>query len=335
MFCLFPDESKLQFDVLAMVFWCLSRYEEYQSFKPDNHGRFPAAASLLKQQGVLEEPVCDIAINTLFKAWNLPVLKHCNITPTLDIDIAFAHAGRSWLRTLGAAIRSPLGLSKRLKSMINPGADPNNSYAYVQRLVENHPKTRIFWHCGMQTNHYDKQVNLDYKPFQEALRNMDKFARCGLHPSFAAYNDENALLKEKQYLEHILNRAVTDSRMHFIMLSLPDTYRSLLNAGITDEYTMGYPDTPGFRAGTSQSFFWYDLFAEEATSLKIHPFCIMEASCKHYLQYSPAEAIEAGNKIKEGLRETGGDFCFIFHNESLGSQAAWNGWNSVFEAWLA
>jgi hypothetical protein len=97
---------------------------------------------------------------------------------------------------------------------------------------------------------------------------------------------------------------------------------------------MGYPDTPGFRAGTSLPFFWYDLENENSTSLRIHPFCIMEATCKHYLQHSPTEAIQAGNKIKAQLRKTGGNFCFIFHNESLGSQASWKGWNSVFEAWL-
>jgi hypothetical protein len=334
-FCLFPDETQQQFDLLAMIFWCFSRYEEYQPFEPDKHGRFPASASFLKKQEVLEVPVCDIAINAMFATWKLPFLQRFGITPTLDIDIAFAYAGRKALRTLGGTLRNPLSLSKRLKSIVNPEADPNNSFTYIKELVENHSKTRIFWHCGSITNRYDKQVELDYRPFREAVKNMDKTVQCGLHPSFAAFSDENVLQQEKQYLENTLNRAVTESRMHYLMLSMPRTYRSLLKTGITDEYSMGYPDAPGFRAGTSQPFFWYDLVAEHTTSLKIHPFCIMEATCKHYLQHSPAEAIQAGNKIKASLRETGGDFCFIFHNESLGSQAAWNGWNRVFEAWLA
>jgi hypothetical protein len=333
-FCLFPDATKQQFDLLAMIFWCLSRYEEYQPFEPDKHGRYAAYASLLQKHGVLDEPICDIAVNAMFKEWKIPVLRHFGIIPTLDIDIAFAFAGRKTWRTLGGSLKNPLSLSKRLQSIVNPEADPNNSFTYIRELVENQPKTRIFWHCGSRFNQYDKQVALDYRPFQEAVKTMDKAVHCGLHPSFAAYTDEKVLQQEKQYLENTLNRAITDSRMHYIMLSMPHTYRSLIKAGITNDYSMGYPDTPGFRAGTSLPFFWYDLENENSTSLRIHPFCIMEATCKHYLQHSPTEAIQAGNKIKAQLRKTGGNFCFIFHNESLGSQASWKGWNSVFEAWL-
>jgi hypothetical protein len=61
----------------------------------------------------------------------------------------------------------------------------------------------------------------------------------------------------------------------------------------------------------------------------------MEATCKHYLNQTTEQAISRGNQLKSVIRESGGTFSFIFHNESLGKQKIWQGWNSVFEAWLA
>lgn len=333
-FCLFPDETRQHFDLLAMVFWCLTRYEEYRDFSPDKHRRFPASASWLHKQGVLEEPVCDIAIHALFKRWGLSAQKTFRIIPTLDIDIAFAYPGRGLLRSVGGALKNPLSLPQRLLGTAKPETDPNYAFPYIQSSLEKHPEGRVFWHCGAQNNRYDKQVKLNYKPFLQAIQNMDNGSRCGLHPSFAAFGDANILLQEKEFLEHALNRKVTDSRMHYILLSFPKTYQSLLQAEIKDDYSMGYPDAPGFRAGTSHSFLWYDLSKEQETGFRVHPFCIMEATCKHYAKQTPEQAIVAGKILKEHVRENGGDFCFIFHNESLGRQPEWRGWNKVFEAWL-
>ncbi len=334
-FCLFTDEKRQLFDLPAMVFWCLTRYEEYQQFIPDKHGRFPASASLLFLQGVLEEPVCDRAINAMFSTWGLPCNKKFSVTPTLDIDIAFAFAGRGLLRALGAATKTPFSLPQRLKSIANPTTDPNYSFPYIQTSLKNHPEARVFWHCGAKSNIYDKQVRRSYKPLTEAIQSLDKHISCGLHPSFAASGDAEILLQEKQHLENTINREVTDSRMHYILLSMPHTYRKLLHCGIKNDYSMGYPDAIGFRAGTAYSFAWYDLIEEQSTNLQIHPFCIMEATCKHYLNQTTEQAISRGNQLKSVIRESGGTFSFIFHNESLGKQKIWQGWNSVFEAWLA
>lgn len=334
-FCLFVDAQQQEFDLLAMVFWCLTRYEEYQPFTPDKHGRFPAAASWLKKWNVLEEPICDLAIQATLKTWGLTPKPKFTVTPTLDIDIAFAYAGRTFLRSLGSTLKNPLSLPQRLKSIAHPESDPNYSFPYIQSALQNHPEARVFWHCGADNNPYDKQVSLDYLPLLQAMKNMDNGTRCGLHPSFAACTDSTILLKEKQFLEQTLNRQITDSRMHYILLSFPRTYRSLLHAGITHDYSMGYPDANGFRAGTAYPFHWYDLEAEKATQLQIHPFCMMEATCKYYAAQTPEQAMDTGLRLKAAVQNTGGDFGFIFHNESLGSQAGWRGWKKVFEAWIA
>ena len=53
-----PD-SVLDFDILAASFWLLSRYEEYQDFQMDNHGRFSAKESLAFKNNFLKFPLRD------------------------------------------------------------------------------------------------------------------------------------------------------------------------------------------------------------------------------------------------------------------------------------
>lgn len=334
-FCLFPDIEQSNFDLLAMVFWCLSRYEEYQQFTADRHGRFPVSASLLQKWSVLEEPICDVAIRYCFRKWGIEADFAFTVTPTLDIDIAFAYAGRGVFRTLGAALKAPWSLPGRMKSLFQPSSDPNDTFDYIHNALEPYSGGRIFWHCGSENNQYDKQVNLNYGPFTQAIGKLNVGSRCGLHPSFAASRNKEILKQEKSYLEQVLGREITSSRMHYILLSMPVTYKTLIDCGITEDYSMGFPDAAGFRAGTAQPFRWYDLAAEEATQLLVHPFCIMEATCKYYLQMSPDQAIVKGLEMRAQLQRLGGDFCFIFHNESLGRQKQWRGWDKVFEAWLA
>ena len=58
---LFPvgPDSDCPFDLLAMCFYCLSRYEEYLEFEADRYGRFPASQSIAYRHGFLERPILN------------------------------------------------------------------------------------------------------------------------------------------------------------------------------------------------------------------------------------------------------------------------------------
>ena len=106
---------------------------------------------------------------------------------------------------------------------------------------------------------------------------------------------------EKERLENITDKPLLRSRQHYIKLFLPSTYRFLLEIGITDDYSMGFTDEIGFRAGTSHSFQWYDLSNEIETQLKVHPFCVMDVTLKNYLKLTPQQAVEKLNELPAGL----------------------------------
>ena len=54
--------------------------------------------------------------------------------------------------------------------------------------------------------------------------------------------------------------------------------RILIDAGIAEDYSMGYPDEPGFRAGIARPYYFYDVAEDHQTNLKIFPFQVMDAT---------------------------------------------------------
>ena len=65
------------------------------------------------------------------------------------------------------------------------------------------------------------------------------------------------------------------------VLKFPICYLNLLNSGITTDYSMGYPDHPGFRAGTCTPFNWYDLQLEKVTPLLVYSYCQNDGTLQH------------------------------------------------------
>lgn len=326
-------------DVFAAIFWCLSRYEEYQSFTPDRFGRFPANASALNRLGLLHDPVCDRLGRDLLREAGITTGTGSKVIPTVDIDMAYYYLGKGFLRGAGSLLKQllthPVGLPERLRVLTRSATDPTDCYNQLARVLTSHPNARIFWHCGREHNALDKQVRLENTSFRTLISRLAASVKPGIHPSAYSASDATKINREKQWLEQAAGQPVDESRQHFILLKFPKTYRALQQAGIRRDYSMGYPDAIGFRAGTCRPFRWYDLEKEEITDLEIQPFCIMDVTCRLYEGINTEQAMEAGQQLKETTGRYGGDFCFIFHNESLGRLPQWQGWNKVFESWMA
>jgi hypothetical protein len=178
---------------------------------------------------------------------------------------------------------------------------------------------------------YDKNISSSSIALQQLIRQIDKEALVGIHPSYHSNTSIAQLHKEKLRLENILQKPVTLSRQHFLKLHLPDTYRNLLEVGIKEDYSMGYSDTIGFRAGTSLPFFWYDLKQEMTTALKIFPFAIMDVTLKSYLKLSPTQAYNAAILLLHHVSACNGIFTTLWHNSSFSEIGDWEAWKLVYQ----
>lgn len=347
LYTLFLDRTSpcdIQFDLLSGIFFLLTRYEEYLPFAPDKHQRFPATHSILFP--ALERPVVDEWVEAvrvfLEKAWNTSIpIQPFRYQPSYDIDIAWSYKFKGSKRMLGAAVKELLGgklskLSLRLRVLKEQEEDPYYSFVY---LFHEHMMDAVrpiyFVLAALQSSAFDKNISPKHPRMAALIKAISGNALLGLHPSYYSDAQPDRFLEEKAVLEEASGSAITQSRQHFIKLRFPETYRSLMAAGITDDWSMGYSTHFGFRAGTSHSFLWYDLQAEQATALRVQPFAFMDSTGHYDLGLSAEEAFHQLRVLTDRLRACGGQLVTIMHNYSLGTDPEWKGWREQYSQFLA
>lgn len=337
--------AQLPFDIFSAIFFLLSRYEEYYPFSADKHGRYPATESLLFQKGLLERPMIDEwveKLRTLLSAnHNLVIPEvHFSFQPSYDIDMAWSYKHKGFYRTAGAIARSISkghisDVNKRTAVLSGKSNDPYDSFEWLTTLHQEHGLVPLYFILSsLKTTAFDKNISPRNPEMQALIKSLHKTGLVCLHPSYYSDTRPEFLHQEKQILEDITGSPIQASRQHYIKLKLPQTYRLLMSAGITDDYSMGYSTCLGFRAGTGQSFYWYDLLNEKTTQLRVHPFCFMDTSAHFDNNLDVTEAFERLNRMSTTLKKANSRLVTVFHNFSLGENREWQGWRNTYETFI-
>ena len=148
---------------------------------------------------------------------------------------------------------------------------------------------------------------------------INNASQIGLHISYNAGKDctYEEIVKEKNNLEIITNAPMVKNRNHYLRAIGMESFRNLIDAGIHEDYTMGYADCAGFRLGTAQCINWIDPEKLVVTSLKLHPLTMMEGSLTGYMGLNEKEAYEYTCLLFENVKKNGGEFTMLFHNSSF------------------
>jgi hypothetical protein len=338
-----PD-SFLPFDPLASAFLMVSRLEEYLPGSRDRYGRFPAAASILFRYGLLEKAVVNrwarLIAGTLQERYgDFSVAPRAfNFLPTIDVDNAWAYLHKGFFRTTAAFARDLMKgntgeLTRRFRVLAGRGTDPYFTFPYLTDMYREFPGKVPFFFLLGNYSRFDKAVSWRNGHFRRLIAGLHDRFPAGIHPSWRSSlpGRFQVLQAEKERLEAIIGEKVVRSRQHYLRLSLPETYQQLISAGIGEDYSMGYPDMPGFRAGICTPFLFYDLAREKTTSLRVFPFQVMDVTFMQYLGSDPEETISRVKTIMEEIKFAGGTFCAVWHNESLCEKGKWKGFRKVFE----
>ena len=339
---LFPNDDDLGFDIFSSAFYMLSRYEEYLYFTPDQYGRYKAAESLAFQNNFLEIPIVDnwiyILKNLLQKKFPSIKLKSSEFKAilTYDIDVAYKYRGRSLAITIGSAFKDLLAFKMkdiltRKKTLLKSQKDPWDVYDDLKENISKNKLNSIFFFLLADKTKHDR--NLDYKNplMKELIHKIKSFSEIGIHPSFNSSSFPEKIVLEKERLEDLSLEKINKSRQHYLKFNLPGTYNSLTAAGITEDYSMGFPDMPGFRAGTSRPFYFYDLKNEKITRLKIFPITCIDATFIYYTKKTPEKSLMAILNLLKEVKKVNGTFISIFHNDHLGEIENGKNWKSVHD----
>lgn len=329
------------FDLLAAIFFHLSRYEEYLPFQADRHGRFPASESWAYQNDCLQLPIIDLLVielkNQLKKRFPAIVFKQqaFQFSPTYDIDMAWAFKHKGWKRNIGGYFNDLLkgqffSFKKRFQTHFLFQKDPFQTFDWLDGLSRKFDFQPTYFFLLGDYALYDTNNSSQAKPFQQLIQAIAALYKIGIHPSYQSSGNQFIINTEKQRLAGITQQTIHRSRQHFLKLHLPQTYRQLIQAGIKADYSMGYAMDTGFRPGTSLPFYWYDLAAEKSTDLLIHPFQVMDVTLKDYLKLSPEAAKAHVQQLLHRTKSVNGIFCSLWHNSSFSALEGWNEWAAVY-----
>lgn len=338
---LFRHDKKdaLGFDVFAAVFYLLSRYEEYLNKPTDKFGNFDFGNSILYQQHCLHTPIVEQWINMLKEVLmkNFPLLQFKKTQPqfalSFDIDVAYEYNNRSVARTVGGIAKKILqlnfsALKSQLLTLAHLKTDAFDTYNYIFSKIKTN-KAIFFFNMG-KYGRYDKNPSYKNKKFKQLILKIAEKNNVGLHPSYASNSNYNLIAIEKKQLEEIIKIKITSSRQHYLKLKLPETYEQLIQNQIEQDYTLGYHDIYGFRAGTCNSFLFFNLEKNETTNLRLLPFAIMEGTLDDVMKLD----VNASKKIISDLIgevcRSNGLFIPLWHNSTLNTKNRWE----IFEYML-
>ncbi len=332
-------EGDIPFDLFSSVFYLLARVEEYVIEKRDEHGRFEASSSIMGKAPFVGKPIIDIWLMMLMTELKaaFPSLsfreRRFKWLNTFDIDVAYAYKHRPLKRKLGATVKNLMaGESEKVKErrqvLSGKIPDPFDTYNFQKEVIVKGISDNRYFFLLSDGGEYDRNLDPTSPGMQSLIREFSSIAKVGIHPSYRSNTEKELLKNEIGKLVSILGESVTISRQHYLKLDLPTTYRNLLQAGISDDYTMGFADGIGFRAGTCSPFFFFDLKKGLVTDLKVFPLTIMDGTLMSYLKLPKEEAIVQLKRLVDSCYRVGGTFTSLWHNDTIADGE--NGWQDVY-----
>lgn len=329
-------------DDVAEAFFHLARVEERNGAR-DEHDRFRAASSCLdpldpplerlRQRLGVEPPRWGGArfavalthdVDTPWK-WTRRGLKGAAARTKADLIRGRVRSGLRELRGLAGA---PI---HRLS-----GTDPYWSFDKILADEGRSGASSTFFLLADHAHALDGGGSESYAELRprlvEAL--LDGGAEVGLHGSYSAADDPARLVAEKQRLEELAG-PVRGQRYHFLRVDPNRNLKDVEKAGFAYDSSLGFSDTPGFRAGIAHPFRPWDLERDAPRALIEVPLAAMDVtfSAKRYLNLSARQADVRLRGLLDRAAEYGGGFAVLWHPEHYDS-ALLPGWDRLYRRFI-
>ena len=299
------NKSIIRTDIVYTTFFFISRAEELINNQRDEHGRFSARYSILSQKSRLQIPRLDEYGRLLLKQLGLPVPEagfgHIYLTHDIDAISQYRH------------LRGALGGFRRgeTKAVLAAWRDIHNDPLYTfPWLLEQDSKV-----AGAEAIYFVKRTHgrgfdypqyclhgRDFKRLKHMLRHNNVYL--GVHGSY--YGTIPKIEYSRMFRAHYLRSSI-------------DHMQRLADAGYTDDFTMGFADSAGFRLQTSRAVRWINPKTYQLTSLTLHPLIIMDntLSQANYMNLTEDEAYFLCERLIDKVRLHHGDLCLLWHNNNI------------------
>ena len=165
---------------------------------------------------------------------------------------------------------------------------------------------------------YDRTVKPESSAYQTVFNSLkENHALLGLHPSYNAAYEKVQLSTEVNDLSRKSGQQISISRQHYLRFDIRSTPGLLMENGILADFTMGFASSPGFRAGTSHPFYYYDFNHEKKSELLFVPFCVMDGAYTVYGKMDSELAYRSMMELAGEIKKVKGLFTSVFHERSF------------------
>ncbi len=303
-------------DIIYNALFLLSQAELTMDLPRDQHGRLACKDSALGRQGMSTIPVLDEYSRLVTKLLEqaLPEQHFSKIYLTHDID--FLTTYRHLRGFMGGIKRGHLRDALKAVHMIEN--DPSYTFGWLHALDARVTEAEeVYFVKAAAGKGFDyPQYNLAGKDFATLLSLLnEESAQIGLHGSYYA-TDHKSYKEEKQRLESNVKHPVKYHRNHYLRINAVADLLALDNAGITDDFSLGWADHIGFRFGTTRPARFINPSTLELTGLTMHPLAIMDCTLSNdnYMNLTEEEAYYSAQQLIDKVRQHGGELVLLWHN---------------------
>lgn len=336
----------LHADLIASAYFLLSRYEELvRKDGRDVHGRFMGKESLAYKANFLHRPIVEEygkLLRTLLRQQGLniqePEAKISKVYLTHDVDQPFFYQKARNL--LGAVKRSLLNGNLEIVSAIKAfrgdfEQDPAYSFPWIfekdtefSKQYKGKSESILFFKSAVKTREQDFPLySFQEKGIQAILHGAKQNnISIGLHASYRSGDEPQLVAMEKERLELGCKQKISYNRHHYLRAKNIMDMEYLIQAGITDDFTMGYADVAGFRLGTCRAVQFINAETKQLRPLLLHPLPIMEITLtdKRYMNLSFNEAFEYCKVLIDGIKSHAGELSLLWHNQVFAKTEAFD-----------
>lgn len=344
---LFPTRSNLLpgFDLFAACFWHVTRMEEYNHYVKNADSRFTSEMSIARKTGILQKPIVHIWVESFITelqklypdlSYEKPAYK---FIPSIDVDDAFLYESRGFRWSLVGIAKDIYRkqfsrVRKRIRVIVGKEKDPWFCFDKIGELHSKYTLKPNYFFLVAKHSRFDTNIAPTKKKFKNLIADLVKDHTVGIHTSYKGNDKPKLWTRELKTLNKITGQETFSSRQHYLFVRFPSTYEELMKLGIKRDFSMVYPDMPGFRMGVTVPVPFYNLRTNKKTDFWLYPTMIMDNGLLKYQNLSHEEAIEQCETIVNYTKHYGGTLVTLWHNEALSEYGKWKGWNVVYESIL-
>lgn len=322
------ENEQIDFSPIPLVkSWYLITHEKYfkKDIALDKYGRVGQENLLQEFQEILSIPIADILRNELRR--KLCVIK-TKSTPTIYLtsDFDILNIWDVWgFKDFVREVTLSLVKLQFLKSyevitsyFFSRYFSRFNGYLNDLMYVYNSDFINVAFFISTPKNQkYDGTISYFDSPVKKYLKKLRMGdVLFGLHTNFETHNYPETINEQQIDFEKLFGNKASINRHHYLRFHFPEYLNTLEQGGITEDFSVYFPESMLFRCGTSSSFVPWNKNKNRPYLINVLPTTIMDGTFSDYMFVNYEDALALSKEKIDLCFKYSDNIVLLWHNRS-------------------